>query len=88
MYICASYLRCCPLNENMSVVVGCPLQTTNRFDLSFSPPPLSSCSLLRQVYSQLEAEDSNNDLLSKAYGIINSKLDGVTSMSLDYGGQG
>lgn len=42
----------------------------------------------RQVYSQLEAEDSNNDLLSKAYGIINSKLDGVTSMSLDYGGQG
>lgn len=44
--------------------------------------------VLRQVYSQLEAEDSNNDLLSTAYGIINSKLDGVTSMSLDYGGQG
>ncbi|CAM9488295.1 unnamed protein product, partial [Scytosiphon promiscuus] len=40
------------------------------------------------VYSQLEAEDSNNDLLAKAYGIINSKLDGVTSMSFDYNGQG
>ena len=40
------------------------------------------------MYSQLEAEDSNNDLLSKAYGLINSKLDGVTSMSIDYRGEG
>lgn len=42
----------------------------------------------RQVYSQLEAEGSNNDLLSKAYGIINNMLEGVTSMSMDYSGQG
>ncbi|CAM9839205.1 unnamed protein product, partial [Ectocarpus sp. 4 AP-2014] len=40
------------------------------------------------VYSQLEAEDSNNELLAKAYGIINSKLDGVTSMFFDYTGEG
>ena len=42
----------------------------------------------RQVYTQLEAESSNNDLLSKAYGIINDMLEGVTSMSMDYSGQG
>lgn len=41
-----------------------------------------------QVYSQLEAEDSNNELLAKAYGIINSKLDGVASMFFDYTGEG
>ncbi|CAN0206003.1 unnamed protein product [Ascophyllum nodosum] len=40
------------------------------------------------VYTQLEAESSNNDLLSKAYGIINDMLEGVTSMSMDYSGQG
>ncbi|CAM9826795.1 unnamed protein product, partial [Ectocarpus fasciculatus] len=40
------------------------------------------------VYSQLEAEESNNELLAKAYGIINSKLDGVASMFFDYTGEG
>lgn len=44
--------------------------------------------LLLQVYSQLEAEGSNNGLLKKVNGIINSKLEGVTSVSIILRGEG
>lgn len=59
-----------------------------RLDVSVVALLHENPSICPQVYSQLEAEGSNNDLLSKAYGIINNMLEGVTSMSMDYSGQG
>lgn len=44
--------------------------------------------MVQQVYSQLEAEGSNNGLLKKVNGIINNKLEGVTSVSITLRGEG